>query len=568
MEIRRYALLLWRWAWLLVLGALLGGGGALGASLMTDPTYSASTTLLINQAPVSKASDYNSLLSNELLAKTYAELLRKRPVMDQVIANLKLNTTADDLANVIQVSVVRDTQLIALSVRDGNPQRAADITNEIVRVFSQQNHDLQSERYANSIQSLQDQMAVLQADIDKTQSSIDALNSAQSSEKDRLQRTLNQYRDNYAALLKNLGDVRLAETQTADTVSVVEAATVPSRPSSPRTLLNAVLGAVVGLMLALGLAFLVEYLDDTVKSGGQVQQLVDLSTLATIAQIGGKEAHQKLVTIADPRAPIAEAYRMLRVNVDFASIDRPARTILVTSSGPGEGKSTTVANLAVAIAQSGKRVVLVDADLRRPTVQKIFRVSPDRGLTTALLQAGSSPDEHLTRVGVRNLAVMPSGPLPPNPSELLGSQRMAELIAQLAQQADVVLLDSPPVLAVADAAILARACDATLLVVMAKKTRSEALRRAREQLAQSGARVIGAVLNRAAIGRGSSAYSYYYYYGDGKRDKRLRATSLPLMQKAGDGAGQAAELSEMVEIGSNGDAIAAHANNGAHKLEV
>jgi non-specific protein-tyrosine kinase len=256
-----------------------------------------------------------------------------------------------------------------------------------------------------------------------------------------------------------------------------------------------------------------EYLDDRVKTSEQVSALSGALTLGMIGQIEGPAANGKLVTVRNQQSPLAEAYRMLRVNLDFAAIDRPLRAIAVTSGGPEEGKSTTIANLAVAIAQTGKRVILVDSDLRRPTIHRIFQVANDRGVTTALLNPGDQGVvDHLISSGVGNLQLLPSGPIPPNPAELLGSQRMAELIEALKAQADLVLFDTPPLLVFADAALLARVCDGTLLVARARFTRIGALVRALEQIDQAGARLLGVVLNRVAAPRGDYQ-NYYYYYG-------------------------------------------------------
>jgi non-specific protein-tyrosine kinase len=572
MELRRYAALLWRWAWLIVLGALLGGSTALGVSWQMVPVYESSTTLLINQARASNASpDYTSLLTSERLAKTYAELLRKRPALDAVIANLKLDTDAEVLSTHVRTAAVRDTQLLLLTVEDTDPQRAADTANEIVKVFSQQNRDLQAGRYADTKHSMEQELTKVQADIDKAQASLDALKTPRSldqvTEQGRLQALLAQYRDSYTNLLKSLQEVRLAEVQTTDSVSVVETARAEELPARPRTTLNSLLGAIVGLMLALGLAFLLEYLDDTVKSSETITALIDTMTLSTIARIGGKNRHDKLVTITNSRSSIAEAYRLLRVNIDFATLDRSAQTILVTSSSRSEGKSTTVANLAIAIAQTGKRVILVDTDLRHPTLHQFFRLPAECGVTTALLKPGTALEDHLVRTGIRNLWLMPAGPMPPNPAELLGSQRMVELIKALKAQADVILFDSPPVLAVVDATIMARACDATLLVVLAKKTRSAALRRASEQLAQSGAHLLGVVLNRAPASRASSE-SYYYYGGD-QPTRHYHGLSWPFARNKRAGSPDiridTREPIAVDEIRANGNGTELRADKGANR---
>jgi non-specific protein-tyrosine kinase len=516
--LKHYAALLWRWSWLIVLCATLAGAAAFGVSAQTQPVYQSSTSLLINQARAANSGpDYTSLLTAERLAKTYAELMRKRPALDAVIANLKLDGDAEALAKRVSVSPVRDTQLLVLTVEDTDPQRAADIANQIVKVFAEQNQALQASHYGDTKQSLERELAKIQLDIDTTQAGLAGLKSTGAADvaaRDRLQTLLAQYRSNYASLLKSLGDVQLAETQSTDSVNVAEAARPESLPVRPRTLLNTLLGVIVGILLGIGMVFLVEYLDDRVKSSDQVAELTGLMTLGTIGRIQETGARNSLVTIRNPRSPAAESYRMLRVNLDFSAIDRPLRTIAITSSGPAEGKTTTIANLAVAIAQTGKRVIVVDTDLRRPTLHKVFHLPNERGVTTALLNPGEGGiKSHLIRSGIRNLLVMTCGPIPPNPAELLGSQRMAKLIDDLKGHADVVLFDTPPLLVFADAALLAGICDGTLLVVRAGFTRTGALARAREQFAQSGARLLGVALNRAMMPRGSYD-SYYYYYAE------------------------------------------------------
>ena len=213
----------------------------------------------------------------------------------------------------------------------------------------------------------------------------------------------------------------------------------------------------------------------------------------------------ELVTLADPRSPVAEAYRTLRANIALSSLDHPVRSLLLTSAGPDEGKSTTIANLAVAFAQAGSRVILVDCDLRRPSLSRLFGLPNDRGLTTMLVaETEPAPLLETSVVGLRLLA---SGPLPPNPSEVLGSLRLERALAALVDQADIVLVDCPPVLTVSDASILSRKVDAVLLVVSAGRTKRDQSSRAKQLLDRSGARVLGAVLNNARLD--ASAYSYY-----------------------------------------------------------
>jgi non-specific protein-tyrosine kinase len=214
-----------------------------------------------------------------------------------------------------------------------------------------------------------------------------------------------------------------------------------------------------------------------------------------------------LITISNPRSPIAEAYRTLRTNLEFSNLDKGLRTLLVTSAGAEEGKSTTLANLAVTIAQSGKRVILVDADLRRPTLHQVFGLKNSAGLSDMVRDDTILANPPTQETSVPNLRVLTSGQLPPNPAEILGSKRMSEIVAALLERADMVLFDAPPVLAVTDAAVLSSKVDGVLLVVSAGKTKRENARKAQAQLEKINAHIIGAVLNNTKADAGTQ---YYY----------------------------------------------------------
>jgi capsular exopolysaccharide synthesis family protein len=204
-----------------------------------------------------------------------------------------------------------------------------------------------------------------------------------------------------------------------------------------------------------------------------------------------------LITLTDPRNPAAEAYRTLRTNLTFTALDKPIETLIVTSAAPDEDKSTVLANLAVTMAQGERHTILVDADLRRPGLHEIFGVGNDRGLTTMIVEETTLDDPPLIDVGVDNLWLVPSGPLPPNPADILGSHKMEQVIATLKARADVVLFDAPPVVAVTDAAVLGTKVDGVLLVVCAGRTRREHAQRAKELLERVHVRIVGAVLNDA-----------------------------------------------------------------------
>lgn len=518
MELREYAAIIWRWLWLIVLGALLAGGTAFVVSRQMTPIYQASSTLLINQARSPSTADYSSIIASERIAKTYAELMTQRPILELTAQQVGLLPYPDDFVEDITVTPVRDTQLVQISVEDKSPQIAAQVANTLPQVFIEENDKTQSARYASSKATLSKQLETLSGDIDKTQVAIQGLDNpqtpAQQAELTRLQDTLTQYQNSYASLLQSYENLRLAEAQSIDTITVVEPAGVPKFPIRPRTRLNTLLAAVVGAMLATGVAFLIEYLDDTVKTPDDLRQLVDLPSLGVIARIQGEEPAERVVAARQPRSPISEAYRTLRTNLEFSAVDTGLRTVLVTSSNPMEGKTTTAANLAVVMAQAGKQVVLVDADMRRPMVHRLFDRPNNYGLTTAIVQGNPSPAQHLQDTDISNLRVLTTGPIPPNPAEMLGSQRMRELVDHLKEEADLVIFDSPPVLAVTDAAVLSTYVDGVLLVVEVGRTRRDVVYRAVDALRRVGASVLGAALNRVSSGRGGYYYYKYYEYDD------------------------------------------------------
>ncbi len=520
MELKRYLNLAKRWWWLMVLLALVGGvGGYLGGANEII-VYRAATTLLIYQAP-GALPDASTVAQGQRVADTYAQLLQQRPVLEQVIANLNLRMDPDSLKGKLAISEIGDTNLLQLAVTDSDPQRAADIANEIVHVFIEQNVAVQDVRYSDSLDNLKSQMDLVQKDITDTQAALDQLtanvavatltpDSAQ--ERNRLQSLIADYRNSYAILLDRYEQIRLAQAQATDRVSVVEAA-LPGRPIPPRSRsLLALQAGLVGLALGVGVVLLIEYLNDSVDTREEVERLTGAPVMGIVGVIQPTGVpSDALVTVHDPQSSVAESYRLLSANLETATAGEAVRVLVVTSSTPLEGKTTTAANLAVSLAQGGWRVILVDLDLRRPMLHELFEQPNRTGVSVATLQPGSSATEFLAPVAVDNLYLMTSGPLPPNVPEVLRSTRMVELITELKAHADMVILDTPPLLVVADPILLARLADAVLLVVRAEQTKAGDLRQAVEIVTQSGAKLVGAVLNRVRS-RNEGYYYYDYYY--------------------------------------------------------
>jgi succinoglycan biosynthesis transport protein ExoP len=516
-ELKRYGAILWHWVWLIVLGTVLGAGAAYVSSRLTIPVYAASTTLLINEAPSSgKTTDYASILTSERLARTYSEMMTKRPVMEEVAGALGLDVTPEALARRVSVNLVRDTQLVVLQVEHEDPQLASNLANTIPVEFARQNSALQANRYSDSKANLSKEIETLKTQITAKQDEINALGADKTPAKDaelsRLNSELTQLRQSSAFLLQSYENIRLAEAQSTSNIVVVEGAQVPAVPVRPRTLQNTLLGAIVGLLLSMGIIFLIEYLDDRVRSPEQIDKVLKLPVVGLIARMpnGSAKGQAGLIAVREPRSPIVEAFRSLRTNIQFAGVDKPIRTLLVSSSGPSEGKSTVAANLAVVMAQAGLKVALVDCDLRRPTVHKKFEMTNRAGLTDVMLQDPSQWNGVMQPTGVNNLSVVMSGSLPPNPSELLGSKRMKQFLEHLHKSCDMVIIDAPPLLPVTDAMVLAPMTDGVVLVIDYGSTRIGEALQGKTQLDQSGARLLGVVMNKIPTGR--RGYSYYYYY--------------------------------------------------------
>lgn len=292
-------------------------------------------------------------------------------------------------------------------------------------------------------------------------------------------------------------------------VSIVERAEAPLEASAPRSGLNALIGALLAFVATAVIVAAVEYMDDTVKNDEAVGQLTGLPVVGYVAQFSrpGKPGEQ-LRTGVDPHSREAEAYRSMRTNITYSmgTDGEGKKRLLVTSPGPGEGKSTTAANLAVVFGLAGSRVALVDADLRRPTQHRIFGIPNTSGLTNLLANSGVSLDQAVHRTAHERVWLLPSGPIPANPSELLGSGRMNDLLTALEQHFDIVILDAPPALAVTDPAVLSSVVTASVVVVQQGKTRSNELKSAVQRLAVAGKPIAGVVINRVA-----GAQQGYYY---------------------------------------------------------
>lgn len=319
----------------------------------------------------------------------------------------------------------------------------------------------------------------------------------------------------FDVLLNRLKETSLTEGLESNNIRVVDYAEVPIHPVKPRKKKNILLAIIIGLMGGCSLAFLIEYFDDSIKTSEDVQQTLELPFLGPIPFTEIKDEDSLcLKTHNEPKSQLAEAFRGIRTSVLFSSSsDRALKTIMVTSSGPSEGKSTTAVNLAIAMANGGKKVLIVDCDLRKPTLHNVFAIPGKVGISNLLVDESKDIRDAVHSTDIKNLKVITCGPIPPNPSELLGSHRMEEILATLESKSDIVILDSPPIMSVTDSSIVSRMVEGVVLVVNSKKTSREAALRSQKILDDVGANLIGVVLNQVDFS-GGGYYSYYSEYGN------------------------------------------------------
>jgi capsular exopolysaccharide synthesis family protein len=332
----------------------------------------------------------------------------------------------------------------------------------------------------------------------------------------------------YDILLTRLKETGITGGIQSTNVRVVDKAVVPRKPVKPRKTLNILLSVLVGLFGGIGVAFFLEYLDSSVKTPDDLKRYVKVPYMGPVPsyehELDGDSVEKALVTLNYPKSTSAEAYRGVRTAVVFSSsTEKRVKLLLITSSGPSEGKSLTASNLAVTMAQSNTRTLLIDADFRKPRIHRIFGIPREAGLSNILVE-GTGLEDCIKRTDIPNLDIIPSGYIPPNPAELLGAESFVEILEILKQRYDKIVLDSPPVLAVTDSVVLGTKVDEVLMVVCAGKFSREAIRRAIEQLRDVGANVIGAIINNIKVGQESYYYYqyYYYYYGEEKSGKRRR----------------------------------------------
>lgn len=513
-QVLRYWKIAQRWWWLFIVSAIVPMVISYYFVSQQPDLYQAKATLMVGTSLQSLDPDPYQLSLSNTLANAYAELAKQGPVIEAVIRRLGLERTPGQLATQIGTRIYSGAHLLEIQVTDTNPEAAALIANaladELIRrsPASGGKDPEQQEFIRRQLNDLQGKIEDVGQQIDDLTASLDALTSATEIQdaQNRIA-ALEQVKSTYQSTYANLLNVYQADSP--NVLSVFDPAVQPQWPIPSKAKLIVAVAGMAGIGLAIGAIVLMEYLDTSLRwLGDGVQSILDMPVLGMVPRVSREEV---LLSNHNVLSPVAESIRAVRTKVFLMRPEHPFETLLLTSPSPGEGKSFVLANLAVVLASSGNRVIIIDADMRRPTLHELFDQPNVRGLADILsgndIESGDHPSLHLLEVGFDNLLFMPAGRPPTDPATLLTSPRLPALLTSLKERADVILIDSPPVLGPPDATVLTNLVDGTIMVVSAGATKRESIQRARDQLlSQKNGNLLGVTVNRAGVNG-----SYYYY---------------------------------------------------------
>ncbi len=526
MDLNAYVTPLRKWWWLLVAAMLIAAASSYMVAYNQPPFYQARTTLIVGRTITDPNPTASQISLDQQLAQTYAQIGNRETIYNATAAALGLTKLPD-----YKVTPLTNSQLIEIRVTDTSAARAQAVANEMANqliLHSPTNPkpaDIQRQDFINQqLAYFQTQIQENQSQLDTLQQQLPTLNSARQiadaqAQITALQTKLDSMRTTYTNLLSNT-------SQTAtNIISVLEPAELPIKPVGPSKYVIAAIAALCGLVLASGAAYFMEMMGNTLDNREAIEREVQYPIIGSIPDIKA----EKVGTYASeyPFSVVSENFRTLRTNLEFSGVDKPLRTIMVTSPGIGEGKSTIASNLAFSLGQAEKKVILVGADLREPKLHHLLDIDNRRGLSD-VFRGTASVDDVMVPYGNGTVRIIPSGSVPPNPTELLGSTAMTRILNELIARSDVVVIDSSPFL-VADASVLASKVDGVLIVVRPEHTRKELVAGMRDQLQRVGARVLGVVMNRVTAK--SDLYNGYY----GRYGSMAAATEADRTSDAQDG---------------------------------
>lgn len=526
MEIKQYFEPLLKWWWLILTACLLAGISSFLLVRQQPPVYQARTTLVIGSAVYEPNPSGGEFTVASQLAAYYANIGQREVVREATMEALELRWLPDYL-----VQVVPNSQLLEILVMDADPRRAQVVANELAAQLIKQtpsNPELDEAKHQEFINGqlalLESQITSTLAEIAQKEEELGDLNSAREiadtqQEISALQQKLLTLQTNYAAMIGS------SSGQALNSLTVVEPAALPGRPVGPNKMMTILMSIAIAFAISAAAAYLIEYIDDTFKSSEEITKVLGLPVIGHIA-FQEKNSDTGILVKKDPNSIIAEAFRSVSLNVDFMGVDKDQKMILITSVGPKEGKTFLATNLAWSLANNGKKVILLDTDLRRPRVHKILELSNKRGLSD-VLRGEMTLREAIRRVGNEPLGVITSGEFIPNITGVLGSKRMDMLLDELRKQAEITILDGTPI-PVTDSKVMATKADFVLLVIRYGQTRKGVAREVMKQLQQVHANVVGVIFNSIPPSRSSyKAYHYYYKAEDNGDEKPISVRRFP-----------------------------------------
>ena len=505
-----YLRVLLRRKFLILICVVVAVAGAIGIDLVRQKQYTSTAQLqfLAQGAAGSSGTGANAILDPQAIA-TDLQVLQSSQVKAQAAKILKVAPPA------VSLSQIGTSAVAAVSVSSSSSASAAKAANAYAQAYISYSTQQFISQQTQTEATIQRQITSIQNQINGLNGQIAGAKSG--SNISGLQSQLDSAFASLNSLQQQLTQLQIS-TQNSAGARIIQPATPSSSPSSPRQVQDGFIAGGIGLLIGMLLAFFLERLDDRIRSKQDLEQVSEgLPSLGLIPVVQGwKNARVPLLVALDrPTSPAAEAYRGLRTSIQFVGLDRPVRKLQVTSPAVADGKTTTSANLAATLAQAGQRVVIVSCDLRRPRIHEFFGLSNDVGLTSVLVGDVNLVDALVAVPGFNQLTLLPAGPIPPNPSELLGSRRARELFEVLAEESDIVVFDSPPVLPVTDATVIAAGMDAVLLVAMSSVTTVRDFRQSIEVLGRVDAPLFGTILNGASEADSYMYYRYGYQYGYG-----------------------------------------------------
>jgi polysaccharide biosynthesis transport protein len=502
-----YLAIAWRRRIIIVIVVVVAGVAAAAVSLIQTPMYRASTDVLLSAPPslssltgapiAGSGSGATGLANEQALARSSTVI---QATKGEVGSSVELSVSAASAASVVTFTAVSD-----------DPELAAVAADTYAETFIDLRQQSRLDQFTRTSGVLNNRINDVNQELTELRAAAVVPGSLEAARINALEDQRQTYLDLRDSLVVS-GDLSAGAG-----AEVIQPATIPSGPFEPTTARNIAVALLVGLVLGVALAFVAENLDTTLRSDQDLQAATGVPSLAVVPDLetwkNTGEAY--LVTRDKPRSPAAESYRGLRTSLQFMAIDRPLGVVQITSARPAEGKSTSAANLAVACARAGQRVILVDCDLRKPRLHSFFDMPPEAGFTSLLIGVASL-DELIHQVADEpGLSVLTAGRIPPDPSELLSGARARQIFSELRNMADLVIVDTPPVLAVADPLIVSGLVDGVVMVASFGSTQRGAVTKAAEKLRQVDAPILGTVLNRFSPRRGGGGYGYGHGYGYG-----------------------------------------------------